>query len=100
MLGVIELIDDNPIRNFLGICNAFASLARNWNREAFGNIFSKMNNLQKDIIDVQAQLMINPLSNYLREREGTLHHDLMDLYQNEELFWAQKAIKNHLVELG
>lgn len=88
--------DDNPIQNFSGICNVFASLARNWNREVFGNLFSKMNNLQKDIIDVQAQLMINPLSNYLRKREGKLLHDLMDLYQNEELFWAQKARANWL----
>lgn len=65
-------------------------------REIAENKGCKMNNLQKDIIDVQAQLMINPLSNYLREREGTLHHDLMDLYQNEELFWDQKARANWL----
>lgn len=39
--------DDNPIRNFSGICNAFASSARNWNREVFGNSFSKMKQCPK-----------------------------------------------------
>lgn len=89
----------SPLQRFVTLSNSFKCLARDWNKNVFGDIFIKIKNNQEALGLIQAQLMDNPNDPYLSDRNMELTRQSYELHSSEEVFWAQKARANWL-QLG
>lgn len=62
-------LNANPLLNFVTIAGQFANQAKAWKKNVFGNLFRKLEDLHERSICIQQQLMLSPLSPYLREQD-------------------------------
>ncbi|KAL6174610.1 hypothetical protein ACLB2K_051256 [Fragaria x ananassa] len=91
-----QKINTNPILNFVTIAGQFASRARTWNKSVFGNIFRRMEELNQESEEIQQQLMANPNSTFLKQKDTQIRAELVEIWKQEEVYWAQKAKANWL----
>ncbi|XP_050364107.1 uncharacterized protein LOC126782821 [Argentina anserina] len=77
----------------------FAAQAKKWNRNVFGNLTRKIEDLHGRSNIIQQQLMTSPDSIYLNQQDQLIRNEITALYKEEELLWAQKAKANWL-QLG
>lgn len=91
-----QKINTNPILNFVTIAGQFASRARIWNKSVFGNIFRRMEELNQESEEIQQQLMANPNSTFLKQKDTQIRAELLEIWKQEEVYWAQKAKANWL----
>nr|XP_011459346.1 PREDICTED: uncharacterized protein LOC105349933 isoform X1 [Fragaria vesca subsp. vesca] len=89
-------LENDPFLNFLAICNQFKSQVKVWNKNVYGNLFKKIEDLNGRSNDIQQQLMLSPFSSYLQEQDLIVRKQLLQCYKDEEIFWAQKARANWL----
>ncbi|KAL6190194.1 hypothetical protein ACLB2K_036592 [Fragaria x ananassa] len=89
-------LETNPLLNFVTIAGQFAQVVKTWNKTEFGSLFKRMEDLNRDSADIQQQLMDNPTSNYLKQRDTQIRAELLGVWKQEEIFWAQKAKANWL----
>ena len=90
-------VTGNAIQQFIALSNSFKFLPRNWNKNVFGDLFTKIKHNHDQLSLIQSQLMSDPLSDHLRNRNMELTRESYDLHKKEEIFWAQKARANILV---
>ncbi|XP_061993561.1 uncharacterized protein LOC133711457 [Rosa rugosa] len=91
-----QSLNTNHLLNFVTIAGQFSSQAQNWNKNVYGNLFRKLEDLNERSSLIQQQLMMSPMSNYLQVQDLQVREELLVLYKDEELFWAQKAKANWL----
>lgn len=63
----------------------------------FGSLTRQLEDLNEQSSVIQQQLMMSPMSGYLREQDQKIREELLKLYRDEELFWAQRAKANWLM---
>ncbi|XP_062021440.1 uncharacterized protein LOC133738015 [Rosa rugosa] len=83
----VRVIKTNSLK-FEAICH--------WSKEQFGNFRNQYSTLEKDIAFYQLQFMNYPNSYFLRNKVQSLTNALLEVQQNEELYWAQRAKANWL----
>lgn len=59
-------------------------------------MFKRMEDLNKESEEIQQQLMNFLNSIYLKQKDSHIRDNLLDLWKQEEIFWAQKAKANWL----
>ncbi|KAL6190619.1 hypothetical protein ACLB2K_037013 [Fragaria x ananassa] len=91
-----ETIEDDPLKNFVAISNAFSNYISSWSKVVFGNFLNNSTKLQNDVNFYQNQLMMFPDSIYLKNKVLETNRELMNFYQKEEIYWAQRAKENWL----
>ncbi|XP_050385675.1 uncharacterized protein LOC126802153 isoform X3 [Argentina anserina] len=91
-----QRVNANPLLNFVTITGQFANQAKAWNKNIFGNLFRKIEDLNERSHDIQQQLILSPMSSYLKEHDLKIRDELLQLYREEEMYWAQKAKVNWL----
>lgn len=97
--GVVQKAWNNhvygsPVQKFVTLCNSFKCIAKTWNKNVFGDLFSKLKENQEALKTIQTQLMVNPLDQYLSQRNMELTKSSFDLHSAKEIYWAQKARAN------
>ena len=75
----------------------FATDAIVWNRQQFGNVFSKKNRIKARLNGIQRTIATRP-SSYLLELEKNLIHELEAILNQEHELWALKSRVNWMVQ--
>ncbi|WCJ20597.1 LINE-1 retrotransposable element ORF2 protein [Euphorbia peplus] len=75
----------------------FKSNVTKWNREVFGNIFSRKHMILKRLAGVQRAIS-EGCNDYLILLERSLQNELIDVLRHEELLWFQKSRKQWLTK--
>ncbi|WCJ29110.1 LINE-1 retrotransposable element ORF2 protein [Euphorbia peplus] len=75
----------------------FKSNVTKWNREVFGNIFSRKHMILKRLAGVQRAIS-EGCNDYLFLLERSLQNELIAVLRQEELLWFQKSRKQWLTE--
>nr|XP_011459772.1 PREDICTED: uncharacterized protein LOC105350086 [Fragaria vesca subsp. vesca] len=69
----------------------FAAKAKAWNKTEYGCLFKQMEELNRESAEIQEQLMVHPDSIWLKQKDFQIRTKLLDMWKQEEIFWAQKA---------
>ncbi|KAL6194501.1 hypothetical protein ACLB2K_035585 [Fragaria x ananassa] len=77
----------------------FAAKAKAWNKTEYGCLFKQMEELNRESAEIQEQLMVHPDSIWLKQKDFQIRTKLLDMWKQEEIFWAQKA-KADWLKLG
>lgn len=89
-----QQLESNPLLNFVTVSGQFSQVVKSWNKSEFGCIFKRLEDLNRESADIQQQLMDNPSSIFLKQKDLQIRSDLLELCKQEEIFWAQKAKAN------
>lgn len=79
----------NVVQNFIAKTSSFQALAKDWNRSVYGNLFQRMKDLQVQLQSIQFRYSTQNDPSDL-SIEAHLATELHKLFQDEEIFWAQK----------
>lgn len=83
-------------RNLEATISCFTLKAREWNKNHFGNIFTRKKNLVSRINGIQRALALNP-STFLVNLENELLKELDAVLNQEEELWALKSMVNWMI---
>ncbi|XP_058084533.1 uncharacterized protein LOC131232314 [Magnolia sinica] len=93
---------DHPMFNILLKMKAVKSALRTWNKDVFGNIFTKIKEDKAKLADLELKMSSGPVLDTVDENHLNLHQaekeELKNLYLLEEIFWKQKSTVHWLVE--
>ncbi|XP_075636620.1 uncharacterized protein LOC142608841 [Castanea sativa] len=89
------LLETNPQNR--EAMESFTAKANEWNRNQFGNIFAKKNQIKALVNGVQRAMAIRPSSS-LVELENNLLQELDTILNQEHELWALKAQVNWMVQ--
>lgn len=76
-----QRLEANPMHNFFAIAGQFSNRARAWNKADFGNMFKRMEDLNKESEEIQQQLMNFLNSIYLKQKDSHIRANLLDLWK-------------------
>jgi hypothetical protein len=69
----------------------FKHQLRQWNKEAFGNIFQDKKSLEQKLEDIQKRnIQTGHIDSQQQQEEDTLKRQLEERYKQEEILWKQK----------
>eukprot|EP00253_Pinus_taeda_P021628 PITA_21628 len=66
-------------------------LLKHWNQETFGNIFQAQQDLNKEMADLQQQVITGGHMEGTLEQEQRIHNKLEERRKQEEILWKQKS---------
>ncbi|XP_061369204.1 uncharacterized protein LOC133312078 [Gastrolobium bilobum] len=92
---MLEKWDKNE--EFTLMQNGFVQHLRNWNKEVYGNIGKRKNNLLRDISSVQLQRSYEDCQS-LQDLEMNLQNNLDLVLEEEEMLWFQKSRHHWIVD--
>lgn len=64
---------------------------KSWNKETFGNIFQAQQDLNKEMKDLQQQIITEGYKDETLEWERHIHNQLEERRKQEEILWKQKS---------
>ena len=82
---------------YLHAADNFVKKAMEWNRDNFGNIFTRKRRILARLRRVQKALETNPRRS-LSKLEMKLKQDLEEVLTQEEILWLQKSHKEWLIQ--
>lgn len=85
-----------PLTSFISRCTSLQVKLKHWSKNAFGNLFQKIKDLNAELELIQTQRMFNPHLICLVDKEHELLARLDDCFVQEEMFWAHRAHANWL----
>eukprot|EP00253_Pinus_taeda_P025221 PITA_25221 len=71
---------------------------RKWNKEDFGNTFEEKQKLEKEMEEVQQQIILEGRDEEMCKEESSLISQLVERRKQEEILWRQKSRINWLRE--
>eukprot|EP00253_Pinus_taeda_P018598 PITA_18598 len=71
---------------------------RKWNREEFGHIMEEKQKLEKEMEDIQQQIILEGRDEERSKEEGRIINQLEERRKQEEIMWRQKSRINWLRE--
>ncbi|XP_050211873.1 uncharacterized protein LOC126662030 [Mercurialis annua] len=87
----LEISTAFPGANLVIKLRELRKIIKVWNRESFGNLNTKFDNLQADIHALEADMDRGSISDIDLERRAVLHDDFDSVSKQTESLWRQKA---------